>query len=103
MNYFSHLHTYSQVWLCRLSAHQGNMNRSEGCLFKRRLLTLVFLSSLLQIEMSVVMEVHQTMLMKPIAMEMMEYEIRKQIPGVVEGGGGITEQSCSMYLDSLGF
>ena len=104
MNYFSHLHTYSQVWLCRLSAHQENMNRSEGCLFKRRLLTLVFLSSLLQIEMSVVMEVqHQTMLMKPIAMEMMEHEIRKQIPGVVEGGGGITEQTCSMYLDSLGF
>lgn len=65
------------------------MNRSEGCLFKRRLLTLVFLSSLLQIEMSVVMEVQrQTMLMKPIAMEMMEHEIRKQIPGVVEGGGG---------------
>lgn len=73
-------------------------------MFKRRLLTLVFLSSLLQIEMSVVMEVqHQTMLMKPIAMEMMEHEIRKQIPGVVEGGAGITEQTCSMYLDSLGF
>lgn len=54
--------------------------------------------------MSVVMEVQrQTMLMKPIAMEMMEHEIRKQIPGVVEGGAGITEQTCSMYLDSLGF
>lgn len=56
------------------------MNRSKGCLFKRRLLILVFLSSLLQVEMSSVVEEHQTVLMKPIAMEIMEHEIRKQIP-----------------------
>ena len=81
------------------SAHQQNMNRNEGCLFKRRLLTLVFLSSLLQVEMSSVVEVqHQTMLMKPIAVEMMQHEIKKQIPV-----GGEKSQNCFMYLGSLGF
>ena len=54
-------------------------------MFKRRLLTLVFLSSLLQVEMFSVVEEHQTVLMKPIAMEIMEHEIRKQIPRRGEG------------------